>query len=235
MALLDTLAGELLGAKSVKELGKSAGASETQVKQLVTQALPLFLSGMYQNASTKEGAQSLEAALDAHAPNAEKSTSAMLKKVDVEDGKKIVTHVLGGQEKEVTKSLARSTGLTQPQVSTMLGQLAPVMLSLVGNHKQEESGKEGADSLNLMSILGSALLGGGYQQVQSEKPGGLNLMSLASSLLGGSSGSSDASQSSGKDKDKGKGKDKDKDKDKDKEKEKESGINLSGLLMNLLK
>lgn len=216
MALLDTLAGELLGPKSVKELGKSAGASDNQVKQLVTNALPLFLSGMYQNASTNEGAQSLEKALDAHAPNAEKSTSAMLKKADVKDGKKIVTHVLGDKEKEVTKSLARSTGLDQSQVSTMLGQLAPVMLSLVGSHKQEESGKDKADSPNLMNILGSALLGTGYQQVQSEKPSGLNLMSLAGSLLGGSSGSSQSSAH-------------------EKEKEKDNGLNLSGLLMNLLK
>lgn len=231
MALLDTLAGELLGPKSVKELGKGTGASETQVKQLVTNALPLFLSGMYQNASTNEGAQSLEKALDAHAPSAEKSTSAMLKKADVTDGKKIVTHVLGDKEKDVTKSLARSTGLDQSQVSTMLGQLAPVMLSLVGSHKQEETGK--TDSPNLMNILGSALLGTGYQQAQSEKPGGLNLMSLAGSLLGGSSASS---QSGTQEKEKGKGKGKGKGKDKEKEeKEKEGGLNLSGLLMNLLK
>lgn len=215
MALLDTLAGELLGPKSVKELGKGADASDAQVKQLVTNALPLLLSGMYQNASTSEGAQSLDKALDAHAPNAEKSTSAMLKKVDVKDGKKVVKHVLGDQEKEVTKSLAKSTGLKQTQVTAMLSKLAPVMLSLVGNHKQEESSKETADSRNLMSLLGSALLGNGYQQVQSEKPSGLNLLSLAGSLLGGSSGSSSSSQATGQ--------------------KEEGGLNLSSLLMGLLK
>ncbi len=204
MALLDMLAGELLGTKSVGELSKSADASNEQVKQLVTKALPLLISGMYQNSSTDEGAQSLEKALDAHAPNAEKSTSAMLSKADVKDGKKIVKHLLGDNEKEVTKGLSQSTGLSQTQVSTLLGQLAPVVLSLVGNYKQEEK----TDSSNLISILGSALLGKEYQQVQSEKQSGLNLMSLAGSLLGG--GSSQP-------------------------KEQEGGVNLSGLLMNLLK
>lgn len=207
MALLDMLAGELLGTKSVGELSKSAGASDDQVKQLVTKALPLFLSGMYQNSSTDEGAQALEKALDDHAPNAEKSTSSMLRKADVKDGQKIVEHVLGANEKEVTKGLSQSTGLTQTQVSTLLGQLAPVILSLVGNYKQEENGKEKADSSNLLSVLGSALLGKEYQQVQPEKQNGLNLMSLAGSLLGSSS----------------------------QPKEQESGVNLSGLLMNLLK
>lgn len=207
MALLDMLAGELLGTKSVGELSKSADADEGQVRQLVTKALPLFLSGMYQNSSTDEGAQSLEKALDDHAPNAEKSTSAMLRKADVKDGKKIVKHVLGDNEKEVKKGLSESTGLTQTQVSTMLSQLAPVVLSLVGNFKKEEKSKEKADSPNLISVLGSALLGKEYQQVQPEKQKGLNLMSLAGSLLGGSSQS----------------------------KEQEGGVNLSGLLMNLLK
>lgn len=207
MALLDMLAGELLGTKSVGELSKSADASNEQVKQLVAKAVPLFLSGMYQNSSTDEGAQSLEKALDDHAPNAEKSTSAMLRKADVKDGKKIVQHLLGDNEKEVTKGLSESTGLSQTQVSTMLGQLAPVILSLVGNYNKEEKGKEKADSSNLISVLGSALLGKEYQQVKPEKQSGLNLMSLAGSLLGSSS----------------------------QPKEQESGVNLSGLLMNLLK
>ncbi len=207
MSLLDMLAGELLGTKSVGELSKSADASNEQVKQLVTKAVPLLLSGMYQNSSTDEGAQSLEKALADHAPNAEKSTSAMLRKADVKDGKKIVKHVLGDSEKEVTKGLSESTGLSQTQVSTMLGQLAPVVLSLVGNYNKEEKDKEKADSSNLIGVLGSALLGKDYQQVKPEKQNGLNLMSLAGSLLGGSS----------------------------QPKEQESGVNLSGLLMNLLK
>lgn len=207
MALLDMLAGELLGKKSVGELGKSANASDEQTQQLVTKALPLLLSGMYQNSSTDEGAKSLEKALDKHAPDAEKSTSAMLKKADIKDGKKIVKYVLGDNEKEVKEGLSKSTGLTQTQVTTMLGQLAPVVLSLVGNYKKEEKGKEKADSSNLISVLGSALLGSGYQQVQPEKQKGLNLMSLAGSLLGGSSQS----------------------------KKQSGGADLSGLLMNLLK
>lgn len=206
MALLDMLAGELLGTKSVGELGKSVDASDEQVQQLVTKAIPLLLSGMYQNSSTDEGAQSLEKALDNHAPNTEKSTSAMLRKADIKDGKKIVKHVLGDNEKEVKKGLSQSTGLTQSQVSTLLGQLAPVVLSLVGNYKKEES-REKADSSDLISVLGSALLGKEYQQVQPEKQSGLNLMSLAGMLLGGSS----------------------------QPKEQESGVNLSGLLMSLLK
>lgn len=227
MALLDTLAGELLGPKSVGELSKTAGASSEQTQQLVAAALPLLLSGMYQNSATQEGAQSLSQALDRHAPDTQKSTSAMLRKADAQDGLKIVKHILGGDEKEVTRKLSQSTGLSQKQVSGMMGQLAPVVLSLVGNHKQEEQ----AASSGLAGLLGSALLGGGYQQAQQ---GGLNVANLAGALLGGSSSGSGnllsgllggAAQSASKPK-----------KPKKPKKEEDGGgLDLSGLLMGLLK
>lgn len=228
MALLDTLAGELLGPKSVGELSKAAGASSEQTQQLVAAALPLLLSGMYQNSATQEGAQSLSQALDRHAPDAQKSTSAMLSKADAQDGLKIVKHILGGDEKEVTRKLSQSTGLSQKQVSGMMGQLAPVVLSLVGSHKQEEQ----AASSGLAGLLGGALLGGGFQQAQQ---GGLNVANLAGALLGGSSSGSGnllsgllggaQTQSASKPK-----------KPKKPKKEEESGgLDLSGLLMGLLK
>lgn len=236
MALLDMLAGELLGPKSVGELSKSADADGDQTKQLVTKALPLLLSGMYQNSATDEGAQSLDRALETHAPAAQKSTSAMLRSADINDGKKIVKHVLGDNEEEVRKGLSESTGLTQPQVSTMLGQLAPVVLSLVGNFKKEENGdKEQKDAQSLISVLGFALLGKEYGQVQSDKKKGLNLTSLIGSLLGGSS-SGDSKKEDSKKESSGagallgnllggsSGSQK-----------QEGGVNLSGLLMSLLK
>lgn len=215
MALLDTLAGELLGPKSVGELSTSTGASNEQVQQLVTNALPLLLSGMYQNSSTKEGAQSLAKALDDHAPAAEKSTSAMLRKADSKDGEKIVKHILGDNDKEITKKLSKSTGLSQPQVVSLLSKLAPVVLSLVGNYKNEENSGSSA-SPNLLSLLGTALLGNGYQQEEEKPNSGLNLLSLAGSLLGTSS-------------------EPEKPKKPKKPAKEEEGVNLSGLLMSLLK
>lgn len=183
MLFLDNIVGELLGPKSVGELSKSVGADSGQVEQLVKNAIPLLLSGMRQNASTEDGAQSLAKALDAHAPNAEKSTSAMLRKADAKDGQKIIQHILGGSEKEVTQKLAKSTGLSQSQVTSLLSQLAPVVLSLVGNYKNEGNGGA-SSSPNLFGLLGSALMGDSSQEDGGNKPnGGLNIGGLLTSLL----------------------------------------------------
>ncbi|MEG2037443.1 MAG: DUF937 domain-containing protein [Ruthenibacterium sp.] len=182
MALLDTLVSELVGTKSVAALSKSAGADSSQVQQVVAAALPLLLSGMHQNASTEEGAASLSKAMEQHAGNAKSSTSAMLKEADADDGKKIVKHVLGDNTTDITKKLSKKSGLTSAQITTILATLAPVVLSLMGSHKQEQQ----ADSTpsGLTGLLASALLGGSA----SGKSGGLDLSSVASALLGGGQG-----------------------------------------------
>lgn len=182
MALLDTLVGELVGPKSVDTLSKSTGADATQIQHLVTSALPVLLSSMHQNASTPDGAASLATALDKHAEKASHSTSAMLQNADQDDGKKIVKHVLGDNTDQVTKQFAKSSGMNAEQVTTILATLAPVVLSLLGSHKQET--KKDASSEGLTSMLTGALLGG-----NGSGKSGLDLGSIASALLGGGTGS----------------------------------------------
>lgn len=192
MALLDTLVGELVGPKSVDTLSKSTGADATQIQHLVTSALPVLLSSMHQNASTPDGAASLATALDKHAEKASHSTSAMLQNADQDDGKKIVKHVLGDNTDQVTKQLAKSSGMNAEQVTTILATLAPVVLSLLGSHKQET--KKDASSDGLTSMLMGALLGG-----NSSGKSGLDLGSIASALLGGGENSGTGSASGGLD------------------------------------
>ena len=70
MASLDvsSLLGMLSG-DGVSALGKSADAKKSQVSSVLDSALPLLLTGMKNNASTKAGASSLNKALKDHAKN----------------------------------------------------------------------------------------------------------------------------------------------------------------------
>lgn len=178
MALLDTLVGELGGPKSVETLSKSTGADAGQVQQVITAALPVLLSSMHKNASTEKGAQALSAALEKHAPNASDSTNDMLQKADAADGDKILTHVLGDNKADVTKKIATTTGLSAEQVSGIMATLAPVVMSLMGSHKQEQ--KTQSSPSDLMGMLAGAVLGG-----HPSNHSGVDLGGIVSSLLGG--------------------------------------------------
>lgn len=177
MALLDSLAGELLGGNTVSALSETTGASSEQVTQLVTAALPLLMTGMHQNATTEEGAEALSKALDQHATKKKEKTSEMVKEADTEDGKKAVKHILGEKEDTITEGLAKKTGMSNEQVVTALSALAPVVLSLLGNEKKSDN------SSDLTSLLAGALLGG-----NSHKSSSLDLGGIASALLSDNDG-----------------------------------------------
>ncbi|MDR1724141.1 MAG: DUF937 domain-containing protein [Tannerella sp.] len=155
-SLLSTFA----NSDSVAALSRNTGAKPNQVKELLSKALPILMSGMQQNASTTGGAASLAKALDYHAERDTSDIGSFLSNVDVADGAKILGHILGGRNTAVQTGLAQKVGLSSSQVGSILSSVAPLLLSFLGNKKQS-------------SNIGSGGLGG-----------------LLGSLLGGSSGGS---------------------------------------------
>ncbi|MDL2300198.1 DUF937 domain-containing protein [Clostridiaceae bacterium OttesenSCG-928-D20] len=149
-SLLDSLMGSLLGSDATKEIAKKSGASSDQVQNIVTSALPLLLQSMASNASDPKEAESLNCALCDHAAH-DQSVTSQIKNADLDDGSKILKHLLGSKEKDVEKNLAKSSGLQADQVQTVLSALAPALLSQVG--------KETKASKNTGSDIGSLITG----------------------------------------------------------------------------
>ncbi len=186
----EILAKELLGQNSVDSISSTTGVKGDQVTQLVRTALPILLAGMRQNAESEEGAQSLAAALEAHAGDTKGSTAQMLASADVKDGEKAVQHILGDHSKEITQGLSKQTGITSKQVMSVLGTLVPVLLALLGSNSETGKGNQ-VDSGGLGGVLTSLLMGSNSKKTKSSDDG-LNLASIAGALLGGGSGSGDS-------------------------------------------
>ncbi len=173
-SILDTL----LSGSSLSALSEMTGAGSDQVQKVLSQAVPTLVSGMKKNASSKEGEQSLTTALSNHAQDDTSDVASFLKNVDLTDGDKILSHILGGSKPTVESGIAQKAGVSKDQTATILAAAAPLLLSLLGNKKEEEDQKE--SSGGLMSIF-SSLLGG-----KDDKDDGFGLDDVASALLGGS-------------------------------------------------
>lgn len=176
MSYTDTLLSTILANDTVSTLSKNSGAKKTQVESLIGAALPLMLEGMQKNASTKKGEQALTQALSDHAKDDTADVKAFLSGADAKDGAKILQHVFGENANRTVSALSKKAGLEKGQTMSILIQLAPLVLALLGQQNQGNSGGIG-------SILGS-LLGSGS---------GSGSGSLIGSLLG--SGTSDAAGS----------------------------------------
>jgi len=181
MKLNDLLSGDVIAS-----IAKSAGASKGDTTNVLANALPDLVKSMASNASTKSGAQSLAKALDDH--TTDEGITSLLKNIDLEDGTKILGHILGSDNDSVKGKVSKKTGVDKDTTSTILATAAPLLLSALGSEKK--SSKTDADGLG--DLLGS-LLGKDDDNDNDIKD---TLFSLAGTLL--TSALSDSSKKSTK-------------------------------------
>lgn len=143
---------KVLGESGTSELSKAAGASDSQITDLVSAALPTLLGAMQNNAKDSESAAGLAKALDDHAADDISDVGSFLKNVDTKDGAKILSHVLGSNTSAVESSLAEKSGMDAGQVANVLTYIAPLLLTFLGQQKKSSS-----NSNDLVSLFGGLL------------------------------------------------------------------------------
>ena len=187
MNLLEMLGGSLTQESSVDNIAKKSGSSNAQIIKLVGVFLPLVITYLTRNAKKEGGAKSLANALGQHKDK--KSMAAQIKDADTDDGEKILKHILGKDEDEVTKKLAKQSGMSQSQVTSALDAMLPGIMSGISASasaagKKKSTGVDLSDGLDLSDIMG--MLGGGKAS-NTAKPagGGFGLDSLLGMLGGG--------------------------------------------------
>ena len=173
------LLGGLFSTSAVNAASKASGTSSSDVTSVLQAAAPSLLAGLLKNANSEEGEKSLVNALADH--ESSDSVTDLIKNADLSDGAKIIGHILGSEEADTKKAVAKQTGVSQKGVSSILSSIAPALMTLVGGLFN----KSGSSSIT--SLL-SGLLG-----TTTQKSSGLDLASIVGGLFGGS----DKSDSSG--------------------------------------
>ena len=183
MDLLQLLTGAMTQDQSVDALSKKSGLSGKQVALLVAAALPILIKFLTKNAASQQGAQSLASALEQHQTNL--PTAQVIQDGDMDDGDKILEHILGGSKPQVMNDLSQQTGISTSQVSTLLSSMAPALLSGLSAataaaakpSKPSKPAVDLSDGIDLTDVMG--LLSSGSGSSSSGTAG------LLGSLLGG--------------------------------------------------
>ena len=185
MNLLNLLLKTMLTDSSLSALAKKTGLSSKQLKKLIPLAIPLLLKFMTSNASTQSGAQSLLGALTQHTNT--KAMDEQFGEADMEDGGKIVAHILGSNSDKAVQSLALESGMSAEDVNRALGGLAPALLSGLSAATGSAAKVDLSDGLDLSDLM--AMFGGAQAQAQPQQSGGMGLLG---SLLGGGNSTASA-------------------------------------------
>ena len=178
---------DILKQVPVDDIAEKLGVSRDEAKVAIEQGGAVLLGGLAKNAETAEGSAAIQKALQKHegAKGASKVDD-----VDQADGGKIVAHILGGNEKEVTSKLTESKATPGIDFGKLLPILAPIVMGLIANANKDKKADAGApESGGGIGDLIGGLLGGGNSDSGGSTGGG-GIGDVLGGLLGGGSGSS---------------------------------------------
>lgn len=150
----------IMGSDSVSSLSNLTGTSENDVSNVLSTVLPLFMNGAQGQATNADTAQSFANALASHGKDDFSDLSSFLGNVDLEDGGKIVEHLLGKEATaEATNNISAQSGISQGNITNILSATAPLLMSMMGKQATAEA-DAAPDDVDLNSLVGS-LFGGG--------------------------------------------------------------------------
>ncbi len=187
MFSLQDLLGAQQGSEAVDQISQNVGAEPSMVNTAIQAALPMILSGLANNAATPQGAESLNGALERDHDGSLLGNLGGLGSLIFggqqaappprqADAGGILGHIFGNNQGQVAQEVSNQSGLGVGQVAQILMMLAPIVMSYLGQKKQQEG--VGADGLG--GLLGG-LLGG--QQAAAAPSSGNPMMDMASSML----------------------------------------------------
>jgi hypothetical protein len=166
--ILDLLNSDL-GKTIISGVSGQTNQPQNKTQDVLTMALPVLMQAMKRNASTPQGAEGLLSALNG------KHDGSILDNLGglfgggvddnlINDGSKILGHVLGGKQQHVQQALGAKAGMDANSVAQILKVAAPLLMGLLGKQSRQQnvnnpSGIEG--------LLGGLLSDNSPQQEQS--------------------------------------------------------------------
>jgi hypothetical protein len=175
MFSLQDLLGQSQGSEAIDQISQQVGADPGSVSSVIQAAMPSIMGGLANNASSPEGAESLNNALEQDHDGGLLDSLGGLGGMIFGSGDTprqadaggILGHILGGNQGHVVQQASEQSGLNQGQVAQVLMMLAPIVMAYLGRQKREQ----GVGSEGLGGLLGGLL--GGAQQPTSQTSGGI--------------------------------------------------------------
>ena len=156
---------------SVKQISRSVKVPEKDVQSVLLSAIPALLGGAMEQASDQNTASGFVGALNQHSASDTSNITSFLSGVDLDDGMKIISHLLGGNSNTVAEQASVKSGLDLKTTLKILAMAAPLIMSLLGKTAQTQQQVQ-TQSATLQPL----------QQPQ-QSGGGLDISSILGALL----------------------------------------------------
>ncbi|MGM5629428.1 DUF937 domain-containing protein [Apibacter raozihei] len=147
-----------LGKQIIEGIGQKTGTTEKETSSVIASAVPALLGALQNNATSTDGANGILGALTSsnHSGSILDNLSGFFTGSDNSDGKGILGHIFGSQQKELEESISSRTGVSSGKVSQILILLAPIVMGYLGKLTQ----KNNVENTGGLTDMLSGMLGG---------------------------------------------------------------------------
>ncbi|AJR04017.1 DUF937 domain-containing protein [Siansivirga zeaxanthinifaciens] len=166
--ILDLLNSDL-GKTIISGVSNQTNQPQNKTQDVLTMALPVLMQAMKRNASSPQGAEGLLNAINSKHDGSILDNLGGLFNGGVDanvlnDGEKILGHVLGDKQQNVQNILGAKSGLDAGSVAQILKVAAPILMGILGNQAK----KQNVNSSNgIEDLLGGLIQGNSQKQEQS--------------------------------------------------------------------
>ena len=149
-----------IGKTIISGVAGSTGQDSNKTGSVLTMALPVLMKAMERNAATPQGAEGLMGALSKHdggiLDNLGDLFSGGVNKEVVDDGGKILGHILGSKQQGVQQVIGQKAGMDTGAVADILKTAAPILMGVLG----KQSRQNGISNAGGLGDLLGGMLGG---------------------------------------------------------------------------
>lgn len=151
--ILDLLNSDL-GKTIIKGVSNQTNQPQNKTKDVLIMALPVLMQAMKRNAASPQGAEGLMNALNNKhdggiLDNLGNLFNGGVESHVIEDGSKILNHILGAKQQHVENTLGAKVGIDADTVAQILKVAAPIVMGILGREtkQQQVSNPSGIESL----------------------------------------------------------------------------------------
>lgn len=189
---INSLVNTLMSNDSLDGISQLTNTSCQETKSVLSAAIPLLLNGAQAQSQNAETSAGFGNALFNHGQQDTSNLSSFMQGVDLNDGGKILSHLLGLNKPTALSQISTQTGVSNQNTGNILSAVAPLLMSLLGQQLGSNNtnaspslvgnlATSAMSGLDISSLLGNLLGGGSQQQTilqqqpvvqqQTQKPG----------------------------------------------------------------
>ena len=154
---METIMKMMLQSGALDQVSGMLGVDGKSAESAIEYVMPMLLQGMQGQMKNEETKYGFMQALNDHSKQDTRDLRKAVKDADVDDGAKIVKHLLGAQEEEVAAKATKKSGLDTKTILKIMAILAPILMSKMGQTAKTETAR--SSSGDMMKVVGGLLDG----------------------------------------------------------------------------